>query len=188
MGFVGLGKLGLGTAVIAKQSFGMRVIAWSENLTQEKADAAAVDSGLKAGDFEVVSKDALFRESDIVSVHYVLSERSRGLIKADDLAKMKPTAFIVNTSRGPLIDEDALLDVLKKGKIDGAALDVFDIEPLPKDSPWRTTEWGKNGTSEVVFTPHTGYSFHDGLHTMWETTFKHLQKVLKGEPLERRLV
>ncbi|KAL5358779.1 hypothetical protein BJX96DRAFT_183334 [Aspergillus floccosus] len=152
LGLVGLGKLGGQVARIAVQAFDMQVTAWSANLTQAAADAQAEALGLPAGSFRVASsKEALFREADVVSVHYVLSERSRGVVGAPELAAMKPGALLVNTSRGPLVDEGALLDTLRRGGIRGAALDVFDPEPLPVDSPWRTTEWGCEGRSEFQF-------------------------------------
>ena len=188
LGILGLGKLGLGTARIGKIGFGMKLIAWSTNLTQNAADKSAISVGLNAGDITVVSKEELFGRSDILSVHYVLSDRSRGIVGRDDLALMKPTAMIVNTSRGPLIDEPALLDTLEKGKIRGAALDVFDMEPLPKDSKWRTMAWGKDGRSEVVFTPHTGYSYESSIYGMWEQTRDNLERIARGEEVENRIV
>ncbi|PYH85129.1 hypothetical protein BO82DRAFT_371992 [Aspergillus uvarum CBS 121591] len=159
LGLLGLGKLGAQVGRIAVQGFGLDVIAWSTNLTQEKADEQAQAMGLPAGSFRAVSdKLAFFREADVVSVHSVLSERSRGIVGREELAAMKQTALLVNTSRGPLVDEAALLETLNSGAIAGAALDVFEPEPLPADSPWRTTAWGKDGRSEVLLTPHTGYA------------------------------
>ncbi|KAL5343571.1 D-isomer specific 2-hydroxyacid dehydrogenase [Aspergillus crustosus] len=158
LGLVGLGMLGVEVGRIAKVGFGLDVIAWSTNLTQEKADTVAEGVGLKKGEFEVVSdKLEFFRRADIVSLHYVLSDRSRGIVGAEELKALKKEALLVNTSRGPLIDDKALLDVLERGGISGAALDVFETEPLPKGSPWRTTAWGNDGRSEVLLTPHTGY-------------------------------
>jgi lactate dehydrogenase-like 2-hydroxyacid dehydrogenase len=159
-GTVGLGRLGMAVARIMVVAFGMRVVAWSENLTQERADEKAREAGLAVegpdGEktFRVVSKEELFRTADVVSVHLVLSDRSRGGIAARDLEMMKPTAIFVNTSRGPLVVEKDLLDVLEKGKIRAAALDVFELEPLPLDSRWRTTKWGQDGRSRVLLTPH----------------------------------
>ncbi|RFU27418.1 hypothetical protein B7463_g8913, partial [Scytalidium lignicola] len=151
-GSVGLGRLGVNVARILYLSFGMRIIAWSSSLTQEAADEKAKAAGLPVVDeetgektFKVVSKEELFSTADVVSVHYVLSDRSRGMITSKELELMKPLSFFINTSRGPLVVEKDLLDVLKKGKILGAAIDVFEIEPLPKDSEWRTTQWGVNG-------------------------------------------
>ncbi|KAL2855963.1 D-isomer specific 2-hydroxyacid dehydrogenase [Aspergillus pseudoustus] len=158
LGVVGLGKLGSAVAKIAIGAFSMKVIAWSANLTQEKADQAAEGSGLPKGSFRAVSeKREFFASADVVSLHNVLSERSRGTVGREELAAMKPTALLVNTSRGPLIDERALLDVLNAGGIQGAAIDVFDPEPLPLDSAWRTTAWGHDGRSEVILSPHMGY-------------------------------
>jgi glycerate dehydrogenase len=155
LGLLGLGKLGSQVGKIAVQAFGMQVIAWSTNLTQEKADEQARAQDLPVGSFVAApSKEDFFKRADIVSVHSVLSGRSRGIVGAPDLAQMKSQALIINTSRGPLIDESALLDTLRAGRIRGAALDVFDPEPLPLDSPWRTTAWGTEGRSEVLLTPH----------------------------------
>jgi phosphoglycerate dehydrogenase-like enzyme len=140
LGILGLGKLGIRTANIGK-AFGMNVIAWSQNLTAEKCREAG------AG---YVSKEDLFRRSDFLTIHVVLSQRTRGLVGADELGLMKPTAFIVNTARGPIIQEAALLAALRDKKIAGAGLDVFDSEPLPLDHPLRKMD-------NVVITPHLGY-------------------------------
>lgn len=153
LGLCGLGKLGANTARIGAQAFGMNVIAWSENLTQEKADAAAEAAGLPRGTFKAVSKTELFQNADVISLHYVLSPRSRGVVGNEDLAMMKPTSVLVNSSRGPLIDEQALLTALQQGVIRGAALDVWWQEPLPADSPWRSYK----GKGELVMSPHMGY-------------------------------
>ena len=120
----------------------MRVIAWSPHLTRERAEAAGVEY--------VESKTELFKQSDIVSVHMVLSDTTRGLINASDFAVMKSSAFFINTSRGPIVDETALIDALKQRKLAGAGLDVYDIEPLPLDHPLRKLD-------NVTLTPHTGY-------------------------------
>src|SRR5262249_22478236 len=117
LGILGLGKLGTRTANIAK-AFGMKVIAWSQNLTGEKCRDAGVD---------YATKDDLFRQSDFITIHVLLSGRTRGLIGATELALMKPTAFLINTSRGPIVDEAALITALQQGKIAGAGLDVFDV-------------------------------------------------------------
>ena len=140
LGVLGLGKLGTRTAQIAK-AFGMKVIAWSQNLTPEKCKEAGVD---------YVGKEDLFRQADFVTIHLVLSQRSRGLVGAKEFGLMKPTAYIINTSRGPIIDEAALLAALRDKKIAGAGLDVFDVEPLPIDHPLRKMD-------NVVLTPHLGY-------------------------------
>jgi len=140
LGVLGLGKLGARTAKIA-QAFGMKVIAWSQNLTPEKCAEIGVG---------YVAKEDLFRQSDIVTIHVVLSQRTRGLVGAKELGLMKPSAYIINTSRGPIIEETALLAALREKKIGGAGLDVFDTEPLPIDHPLRKMD-------NVVLTPHLGY-------------------------------
>ena len=140
LGIIGLGKLGTRTANIAK-AFGMDVIAWSQNLTAEKCREASVG---------YVDKEDLFRRSDFVTIHVVLSQRTRGLVGTNELGLMKPTAYIINTSRGPIIDETALLEALRDKKIAGAGLDVFDTEPLPLDHPLRKMD-------NVEITPHLGY-------------------------------
>lgn len=117
------------------------MIAWSENLTRDRAESAGA---------ELVSRDELFRRSDVLTVHLILSKRTKGLVGADELALMKPDARLVNTSRGPIVDEHALIECLSKRRIGGAALDVFDVEPLPGGHPFRTLE-------NVVVTPHIGY-------------------------------
>ncbi|KAH8703128.1 D-isomer-specific 2-hydroxyacid dehydrogenase family protein [Talaromyces proteolyticus] len=184
LGLVGLGRLGKATAKIAVLAFGMKVIAWSSSLSQEKADEAAAEIGLPAGSITVaVSKLDLLRQADIVSLHYVLSDRSRGMIGREELAAMKPTALLVNTSRGPLIDQDALLETLKAGRIRGAAIDVFDVEPLPADSEWRTTEWGKNGRSDVLLSPHMGYGSEEYIGRMYDEVVKNVERYLAGEEL-----
>lgn len=140
LGIVGLGRLGSAMVPIAK-AFGMDVIAWSQYLDE----VHAAELGVKA-----VGKDQLFTDADVVSVHYGLSDRSIGLVGAAELAAMKPTAVLVNTSRGPIVDTPALLDALHGGRIAGAGLDVYDREPLPLDHPLR-------GAPRTVLTPHLGY-------------------------------
>jgi phosphoglycerate dehydrogenase-like enzyme len=140
LGIVGLGRIGSGMARVAR-AFDMDVIAWSSNLTQAKADTAGA---------RLVSKEELFRVADIVTLHLVLSERTRGIIGAQDLALMKPSSWLVNTSRGPLVDEAALIAALQRRRIAGAALDVFDTEPLPAHHPLRTLD-------NVVATAHIGF-------------------------------
>lgn len=184
LGLVGLGRLGTASAKIAILAFGMKVVAWSSSLTQERADEAAAETGLPAGSIQVAaSKLDLVRRADIVSLHYVLSDRSRGLIGREELAAMKPTALLINTSRGPLIDQEALLETLKAGKIRGAALDVFDVEPLPADSEWRTTEWGKNGRSEVLLSPHMGYGVEEYIGGMYDQNVVNVERYLEGKEL-----
>ena len=186
---LGLGRLGTVAAQIAHTAFGMRVIAWSNSLTQQKADEQAIQVGLPPGSFTAMpSKATLFEAADVLSVHYVLSPRSRNIVSASELALMKPTAFFVNTSRGPLVDEDALFDTLNKGKIRGAALDVFWVEPLPVDSRWRTTQWGKEaGRSDLILTPHTGFVSTDTMDSWWGQTSENLGRWLKGETIVNRL-
>jgi phosphoglycerate dehydrogenase-like enzyme len=116
-------------------------------------------------------------------VHYVLSERSKGIVSTQELDWMKPTGLLVNTSRGPLVDESALLDALRNGRIGGAALDVFDIEPLPADSPWRNEDWDAEGKSRVVLTPHMGYVEEGTLKIWYEETAENLERYLEGKEL-----
>ena len=140
LGVLGLGRYGFKMAQYGR-TFDMNVIAWSQNLTAEAAAQAGV---------RMVDKDTLFRESDIVTVQYALSERSRGLVGARELGLMKPTAYLINSSRGPLVDEQALVAALQSRQIAGAGLDVFDEEPLPKDHPLLKLD-------NVVATPHLGF-------------------------------
>ena len=170
LGIVGLGKLGSKMAGIAK-AFGMNVIAWSPNLTPEKCAAAGVG---------YATKDELFAKADIVTIHVVLSERSRGLVSRADLARMKPTAFLVNTARGPIVDEQALLEVLQQRKIAGAGLDVFSVEPLPVDHPFRKFD-------NVVLTPHLGYATTEGLRIHYGQMVEAIDAFTKGAELPRRL-
>lgn len=127
LGLLGLGNVGSRVATIA-HAFGMKTIAWSQNLTAEKAEQFGTT---------LVSKEALFRHSDFLSVHLVLSDRSRGLVGADEIALMKPSSFLINTSRGPIVTEAALIDALERKAIAGAAVDVFDVEPMLPDHPFR---------------------------------------------------
>ncbi|KAF2096085.1 D-isomer specific 2-hydroxyacid dehydrogenase [Rhizodiscina lignyota] len=187
LGILGLGKLGADTARIGV-AFGMKILAWSTSLTQEKADAEAEKMGLAKGVFKCASsKKELCETADILSVHYVLSDRSRGIVGAEELAQLKPSALVVNTSRGPLIDEEALLKTLEQGKIWGAALDVFDVEPLPASSPWRTTAWGKDGRSEVLLSPHMGYVEEDAMRRWYEDTAINVETWLEGRKLETQI-
>jgi phosphoglycerate dehydrogenase-like enzyme len=140
LGVVGLGNIGKEVARIGL-AFGMKVIAWSQNLTAEAASAAGA---------AFVEKQALFRQADIVSIHLILSRRTVGLVGAAELALMKPTARLINTSRGPIVDQAALIEALQAHRIAGAALDVFDAEPLPADHPFRKLD-------HVLTTPHIGY-------------------------------
>jgi phosphoglycerate dehydrogenase-like enzyme len=140
LGVLGLGRIGSRVAQVGK-AFGMDIIAWSSNLTPEAAEQAGAT---------YVSKDELFGRADVLTIHLVLSERSRGLVGSAELALMKPTALLVNTSRGPIVDESALVEALQSGQLAGAGLDVFDTEPLPARHPLRTLD-------TVVATPHIGY-------------------------------
>ncbi|KAL1305635.1 hypothetical protein AAFC00_007231 [Neodothiora populina] len=182
-GCVGLGRLGTNAARTAILGFGMKVIAWSTNLTQEKADEAAERIGLPKGSIKAVGQEELLPTSDVVSVHYLLSDRSRDLIGAKELGLMKKTALLLNTSRGPIVNEEALLSVLKEGKIRGAGLDVFWTEPLPVESPWRTTNWGQDGRSDVVLSPHMGYVVEETMNKWYAEQADTVEKYVKGQEL-----
>jgi len=180
LGVLGLGRLGLQCAVTGRLGFGMQVVAWSENLTQERADEAAATRGLAKGEIRVArSKEEFFRGADVVSVHYVLSERSRGIVGASELGWMKESAVLVNTSRGPLVEETALVEALKQGKIAGAGLDVFDVEPLGADSVWRDRGWGRR----VVLSPHMGYVEESTMKGWYEQQADNVRRYLTGEEL-----
>ena len=166
LGVLGLGRLGTHTAAIAK-AFGMKVIAWSQNLTPEKSAAAGVG---------YVSKDDLFRQSDFITIHIVLSPRSRGLVGAKELGLMKSSAFIINTSRGPIIDELVLIAALRDKKIAGAGLDVFDNEPLPLDHPFRKMD-------NVVITPHLGYVTEQNYRHYFTGVVEDIRGFLDGKPV-----
>jgi len=166
LGILGLGKLGTRTANIAR-AFGMNVIAWSQNLTAEKCRDAGVD---------YAAKDDLFRQSDFITIHVVLSGRTRGVIGAAELALMKPTAFLINTSRGPIVDEAALIAVLRQHKIAGAGLDVFDVEPLPLDHPFRKMD-------NVVITPHLGYVSEQNYRRYFADAVEDIHGFLDGKPV-----
>ncbi|KAF9737384.1 hypothetical protein PMIN06_001211 [Paraphaeosphaeria minitans] len=186
---LGLGRLGLQCARTAALGFGMKVVAWSPNLTQEKAGEGAVSVGLAAGSVQVASsKEELFREADVLSVHLVLSDRSRGSVGAEELSWMKKSAMLVNTSRGPLVDEHALLDALRKGQIRGFAADVFDTEPLPVDSEWRNSQWGQDGRSHVLISPHMGYVEEQNLTGMYKETVENIWQWLDGEEFKNKMV
>ncbi|AIG77899.1 Hypothetical protein AJAP_25255 [Amycolatopsis japonica] len=166
LGLLGLGRLGAGAAKIG-QAFGMETIAWSQNLTQEKADPHGVTA---------VSKDELFARADVLSVHLVLSGRSRGLVGAPELAAMKPTAMLVNTSRGPIVDEAALVDALRRKEIAVAALDVYDVEPLPSEHPLRTLD-------NVVLTPHIGYVTREAYEIFYRDAVEDIAAFQAGSPI-----
>jgi phosphoglycerate dehydrogenase-like enzyme len=164
LGVVGLGNVGGAVAEIGN-AFGMKVIAWSQNLTTERA--AEVGAAL-------VSKDELFQEADVVSIHLVLSGRTRGLVGAAELALMKPTARLINTSRGPIVVEADLVAALKDKKIAGAAIDVFDQEPLPLDHPFRSLP-------NLLATPHIGYVSRGLYERFYQDTVANIARWLDGQ-------
>jgi D-3-phosphoglycerate dehydrogenase len=166
LGILGLGKLGARTAAIAK-AFGMKVIAWSQNLTAERCQEVGVGH---------VGKDDLFRQSDFITIHNVLSARSRGTVGAKEFGLMKPSAFLINTSRGPIVDEAAMLAALRDKKIAGAGLDVFDTEPLPLDHPLRKMD-------NVVLTPHLGYVSEQNYKHYFAGVVEDIRGFLDGKPV-----
>ncbi|MGW4823323.1 D-2-hydroxyacid dehydrogenase family protein [Streptomyces sp. NPDC004227] len=166
LGVVGLGRLGTRVAEVGK-AFGTQPIAWSQNLRPEDAQAKGVT---------YVSRDELFARSDVLSIHVVLSDRTRGLVGEHELRLMKPTAILVNTSRGPVIDEAALLDALSEKRIAGAALDVFDREPLPADHPLRSMH-------NAVVTPHIGYVSRDLYEVFYRDAAEDIAAWAAGSPL-----
>jgi D-3-phosphoglycerate dehydrogenase len=166
LGLLGFGKLGTKVGEIGK-AIGMKLIAWSENLTEERA---------KAGGATLVSKQDLFRQADFLSIHLQLSQRTRGLVTGKDLALMKPTAFLINTSRGPIVDEPSLLAALGSRKLAGAGLDTFDVEPLPLNHPLRKLD-------NVVLTPHLGYVSQEGYKVYYTQMVDDIRQWLKGSPV-----
>ncbi len=166
LGAVGLGDLGSKVAAIG-QAFGMKVIAWSQNLTPERAAAIGVQR---------VEKEELFRRADFLTIHLVLSQRTRGLIAAAELALMKPTAYLINTSRGPIVDEQALFTVLKNHRIAGAAIDVYGQEPIPADHPFLSLD-------NVLLTPHLGYVTADSLRNAYGEAVEDVRAFLAGQPI-----
>ena len=164
LGVIGLGKLGTKVSKLA-QAFGMNVIAWSPNLTPEKCKEVGVT---------YVTKEELFATADIVTIHVVLSQRSRGLVGLRELARMKPTAYLVNTARGPIVDEGALLEALTQKKIAGAGVDVFSVEPLPVDHPFRKLD-------NMVLTPHLGYVTGDSFRNHYQQMVEGIDAWFKGE-------
>ncbi|WP_328649731.1 D-2-hydroxyacid dehydrogenase family protein [Amycolatopsis sp. NBC_00348] len=165
LGLLGLGRLGAGAAKIG-QVFGMETIAWSQNLTPEKAEPHGVTA---------VSKEDLFARSDVLSIHLVLSDRSRGLVGAEELAAMKPGALLVNTSRGPIVDEAALLDALGRKAI-RAAIDVYDTEPFPADHPLRTLE-------NATLTPHIGFVTREVYEIFYGDAVEDIAAYQAGAPI-----
>jgi phosphoglycerate dehydrogenase-like enzyme len=166
LGLAGLGRLG-GGMVAPARAFGMDVIAWSQNLTKDRANEVGVRR---------VSKAELLGDADVLSIHLVLSERTRGLFGAAELESMKPTAILVNTSRGPIVDETALIDALRLGTIAAAGLDVYDREPLPADHALRALE-------NTVLAPHLGYVSEEGLRDMYGQAIEDIRGFLDGQPV-----
>jgi phosphoglycerate dehydrogenase-like enzyme len=158
LGVLGLGRIGSQVARIGS-AFGMNLVAWSQNMTSEAAKAAGAS---------LVSKEQLFEQADILTIHLVLSSRTRGLVGAAELARMKPTARLINASRGAIVDEQALISALEKRQIAGAAIDVFDIEPLPPSHPFRTLD-------NVLATPHIGYVSHGLYKTFYADTVANIR-------------
>jgi phosphoglycerate dehydrogenase-like enzyme len=170
LGILGLGRIGSRMAAFGRL-LGMRVVAWGPTLTDERASAAGVIR---------LALDDVFRESDVVSIHLRLSEQSRGLVGARLLGLMKPTAYLVNTARGPIVDERTLIAMLRERRIAGAALDVFDVEPLPPDHPLL-------GLDNVVLTPHLGYVTWEAYHAFFSQVVENLLAWLDGQVPPRAL-
>lgn len=166
LGIVGLGKLGRRVAAVGK-AFGMKVIAWSPNLTAEKAAEGGAD---------YAAREDLFAKADFVTIHVVLSDRSRGLVSADDLGRMKKTAYLINTARAPIVDQAALLKALDEKRIAGAGLDVFDVEPLALDHPYRKLD-------NVVITPHLGYVSEQNYRRYYPDIVEDIRAFIDGKPL-----
>jgi phosphoglycerate dehydrogenase-like enzyme len=166
LGLLGLGRIGKRMAEYAR-AFGMDAVAWSQNLTAEAASAVGVRR---------VEKDELFKAADVLSIHVVQSERTRGLVTARELGLMKPSAYLINTSRGPIVDEAALIAALKAGRLAGAGLDVFDVEPPPADHPFRSMP-------NVTITPHLGYVTRETLAAFYADTIEAVTAYLDGAPI-----
>lgn len=166
LGVLGLGTIGRQVATVGR-AFGMEVLAWSQHLTQEAAAAAGA---------RWVTKETLLQEADVLTIHLVLSERTRKLLGARELDLMRPTAYLVNTSRGPIVDEAALVGALRRGAIAGAALDVFDVEPLPADHPLRSLP-------NTVVTPHVGYVTEASYRTFFADAREDVEAFLGGDPV-----
>jgi phosphoglycerate dehydrogenase-like enzyme len=166
IGIVGLGNIGARIAKIA-HAFGMNILAWSQNLTRESAEKQGA---------RLVSKEDLFRTADIVTIHLVLSSRTKGVIGATEFGLMKPTAYFVNTSRGPLVDEDALINALKSRAIAGIALDVYDSEPLPATHPFRSLD-------RLLVTPHIGFVTNETYRIFYRDTVENIVAWLGGTPV-----
>ena len=166
LGLLGLGNVGEQVAAIA-HAFGMRVIAWSENLTAKRAAEHEVTA---------VSREELFTDADVLSIHLVLSERSRGVVGESELAMMKPTSILINTSRGPIVDEAALVDALRRHVISCAAVDVYDIEPLPSDHPLRSLD-------NALLTPHIGYVSQQLYSVFYRDAVEDIAAFIAGSPV-----
>lgn len=166
LGVVGLGKLGGRMALVAR-AFGMEVLAWSPNLTPERAEAVGAI---------YADKETLLRTADVVSLHLVLGATTRGIIDRDALALMRPDAILINTARGPLVDEAALIDALREGRLRGAGVDVYDAEPLPADHPLRALP-------NALLTPHLGYSVRETFECFYRETVENLESWLDGAPV-----
>jgi phosphoglycerate dehydrogenase-like enzyme len=164
LGVLGLGNLGRQVSTLAR-AFGMTVIAWSRNLTAEAAAAAGA---------RLVSREQLFADADYVTIHVRLSDRTRGLVGAREIARMKPGAYLVNTSRGPIVDEEALLDALRRRAIAGAALDVYSVEPLPPQAPIRNLD-------NVILLPHIGYVIEENYRLMYGHALEDVAAFLDGK-------
>lgn len=169
LGVLGLGKLGSRVARIG-QAFGMDVSAWSQNLTKERTDEIGVRLA--------ASKEELLENSDFVSIHLVLSDRTRGLIGSAELKRMRPTAFLINTSRAPIVDQDALAEALRNGWIAGAGIDVYEREPLPENDPFRSLP-------NVLTTPHLGYVSERNYQTFYQGAVEAIQAFLAESPIRR---
>lgn len=167
LGIIGLGRQGTPVAGYAK-AFGMKVLAWSQNMTEARCAEVGVEKAR--------SLDDLLSRSDVVTIHVVLSERTKGLIGAAQLAKMKRSAFLINTSRGPIVEEKALIAAVENGTIAGAGLDVFDIEPMPPDHPYRRID-------RIVATPHLGYTMKEGFEQFFTQDVEDIDAWLKGRPI-----
>ncbi|MFI6623710.1 D-2-hydroxyacid dehydrogenase family protein [Streptomyces sp. NPDC050528] len=169
LGLLGLGKIG-GRVAQVGLAFGMRVTAWSQNLTKERADEVGVQLA--------ASKEELLTDSDFVSVHLALGDRTRGLLGPAELALLKPTAYLINTSRAAIVDQDALLTALHEGRIAGAGLDVFDTEPLPAGHPLRTAP-------RLLATPHLGYVSRANYTTYYGQAVENIRAYLAGSPVRQ---
>jgi phosphoglycerate dehydrogenase-like enzyme len=168
LGVVGLGRIGGQVAAIGR-AFGMHVLAWSPHLDRAAARAAGV---------EPVERASLFARADVVTIHMQLSERTRGLVGAAELGLLRPTSLLVNTSRGALVDEGALVELLREGRIGGAGLDVFETEPLPAEHPLRSLP-------RTVLSPHNGYVAHGGYATFYREAVDDIVQFLAGAPVRR---